>query len=67
MNNDIERIEFWKREISTERITEKDLNQAFNAGRKKFKENVYMFDSFYDYKKSLIKKQEYNIYSYIFK
>jgi hypothetical protein len=55
MNNDIERIDFWKREIST-KITEKDLEQAFEAGRKKFKENLYTFDTFYDYRKSLIKK-----------
>lgn len=58
MNNDIERIDFWKREVST-KITEKDLEQAFDAGRKKtnyFNSNIYLFDSFYDYKKSLVKK-----------
>ena len=56
MNNDIEHIEFWKREITPKKITEKDLEQAFEAGRKKFVENVYTFDTFYDYKKSLVKK-----------
>jgi hypothetical protein len=32
------------------------LEQAFNAGREKFQNKVYTFDSFYDYMKSLIKK-----------
>jgi len=58
MNNDIERIDFWKRELSI-KITEKDLEQAFEAGRKKvnhINSPTYVFDSFYDYKKTLIKK-----------
>jgi hypothetical protein len=55
MNNDIERIDFWKREISS-KLTEKDLEQAFEAGRKKFMDKLYTYDTFYDYKKSLVKK-----------
>jgi hypothetical protein len=56
MNNDIERIDFWKREITPKKITEKDLEQAFEAGRKKFMDKLYTYDTFYDYKKSLVKK-----------
>lgn len=55
MNNDIERFDFWNREILS-KLTNKDLEQAFEAGRKTLKNGLYIFDSFYDYKKSLIKK-----------
>jgi hypothetical protein len=56
MNNNIERIDFWKREITPKKIIEKDLEQAFEAGRKKFMDKLYTYDTFYDYKKSLVKK-----------
>jgi hypothetical protein len=55
MDRDIERFDFWNREM-TSKPTDKDIEQAFKAGRKTLKNGLYVFDSFYDYKKSLIKK-----------
>ena len=59
MNNDIERKEFWEKELSKTKLNkwnDKDLEQAFVSARKLFQDKLPQFETFYDYKKSLVKK-----------
>lgn len=60
MNNDIERVEFWREtqsKIKHKDIwSDNDLENAFNAARKLFQDKLPQFETFYDYKKSLVKK-----------
>jgi hypothetical protein len=59
MNNDIEHKGFWDIElpkIKLNKWNDDDLEKAFNSARKLFQDNLPQFETFYDYKKSLIKK-----------
>jgi len=59
MNNDIERIDFWEKELPRTELkkwNDNDLEQAFNSARKLFQDKLPQFETFYDYKKSLVKK-----------
>jgi hypothetical protein len=59
MNNDIERKEFWEKELPKTKLNkwnDEDLEQAFVSARKLFQDKLPQFETFYDYKKSLVKK-----------
>jgi hypothetical protein len=59
MNNDIERKDFWEKELprtKSKKWDDNDLERAFNSARKLYQEKLPQYETFYDYKKSLIKK-----------
>jgi hypothetical protein len=52
--------EFWRENKSKTKHkdiwSDNDLENAFNAARKLFQDKLPQFETFYDYKKSLVKK-----------